>query len=155
MITFGFKISDNTAEVKRKADDAAYRNFGHAAASIRKDAMASLLRPPGVSATAGLARDKHGRFRHGSGRKRIHSLPSPPGQPPYSPSGRLKKSIAYAADKTGAVIGPMQSVVGEAAQPMEFGGHFKRQNYPPRPFMFPALERALPRFAGDWAGSIG
>ena len=129
MFDFKFTFSDNTAELKRKADQAAFRNFNHAAASIAKDAKASIQTADG---------------------------PSAPGTPPHTQRGAfLRRAIRYAADKTGAVIGPMASVVGESAQPMEFGGRYKRQDYPPRPFMFPALERALPRFAGDWEGSIG
>ena len=49
----------------------------------------------------------------------------------------------------------MASVVGQAGAAHEFGGKFYSNDYPERPFMQPALERALPRFAGEWAGSIG
>jgi hypothetical protein len=34
------------------------------------------------------------------------------------------------------------------------GGEFRGHEYPERPFMAPALEKNLDRFAGDWAGSI-
>ena len=41
---FGTKIrtQDRTKKVKDAADKAAFRNFGHAAAAIRKDAVASI-----------------------------------------------------------------------------------------------------------------
>jgi hypothetical protein len=35
------------------------------------------------------------------------------------------------------------------------GGEFRGHEYPERPYMAPALEKNLDRFAGDWAGSIG
>jgi len=129
MFALKFSFTDNTPELKKKADDAAYRNFGHAAASIAKGAKESIKTATG---------------------------PSAPGQPPHTHKGAfLRRAIRYAADKTGAVIGPMASVVADVGTALEFGGHYKRQDYPPRPFMFPALERGAPRFASDWEGSIG
>jgi hypothetical protein len=54
-----------------------------------------------------------------------------------------------------ALIGPMASLVGEAGRAHELGEEFRGHEYPERPFMAPALEKNLDRFAGDWAGSIG
>ena len=63
--------------------------------------------------------------------------------------------MRFAVDKQGGVIGPTASVAGQVGGAHEFGGQFRGDQYPERPFMFPALERALPRFAGQWKGSIG
>jgi hypothetical protein len=148
-------VEDHTKNLTDAVQKAAFNNFGHAAASIRKDAIASIKRPPGVATNAGLMRDAKGRFTKGSGRKRVRHEPSPPGTPPYSATGRLRTAIIYFADKTGAVIGPAASIFGEAGAAHEFGGEFKKQHYPERPFMFPALQRGAPRFAEDWEGSVG
>jgi hypothetical protein len=157
MFTLKVKYVDNSKAVKAATEKAAYRNLGHAAASIRLDAMSTLVRPPGVSKTAGIKRDARGRFLTGSGKRaRIRSKPSEAGGPPYSPSGALKRSIAYSSDgKTSAVVGAMSSIVGESGSAHELGGYYKRQYYPVRAFMFPALLRGAPRFADDWRGSIG
>lgn len=127
---FGLKIRtlDRTKRVKDAADKAAFRNFGHAAASIRKDAAASI---------------------------EVSPEPSPRGTPPHTRRRLLPRAMRYAVDKLGAVIGPMASVAGQVGSAHEFGGRYKGQDYPEREFMFPALERGVPRFAGQWRGSIG
>lgn len=129
MISSKTKIEDNTAKVLKAKDDAAFRNFGHAAASISKDVKSTLETAAG---------------------------PSAPGTPPHTHRGAfLRRAVRFAADKEGAVIGPMASVVGEAGAAHEFGGDYKGTDFPERPFMEPALDRAVPRFAGEWRGSIG
>ena len=128
MLGLTVKIEDKTGNVEKAADKAAFRNFGHAAASISKSAKQSIETSP---------------------------EPSAPGQPPHTrKGGPIRRAIRYAADKEGAVIGPMASVVGEAAAAHEKGGEFRGQRFPERPFMLPALERAIPRFAADWTGSV-
>lgn len=122
------KVEDDTKRVVDAADKAAFRNFSHAAGSIRKDAIASIETSP---------------------------KPSPPGTPPHTRRGLIRKAIRFDADKEGALIGPVASLVGTSAVPEEFGGTYKGHEYPERAFMWPALERAVPRFAGDWRGSIG
>lgn len=122
---------DNTKAVKAAADKAAFRNFVHAAASISKDVKGTLEKAP-------------------------EGVASEPGSPPHTHRGAyLRRAVRYAADKEGAVIGPMASVVGKVAEAHEFGGEYKGQQFPERPFMLPALERAIPRFAGQWRGAIG
>lgn len=124
-----FKLIDTSKRVTAAADKAAFKNFAHAAARISKDAKASIENAPG---------------------------PSSPGSPPHTHRGSfLRRGIRFAADKQGAVIGPMASVVGEAGSAHEFGGEFKGNDFPERPFMGPALDQNLDRFAGEWAGSIG
>lgn len=120
---------DQTSRVMAAAEKAAFRNFGHAAAAIRKSARESLVKAEG---------------------------PSEPGSPPHTHRGQfLKRAILFAADKEGAVIGPRESVVGQAGSAHELGGEYKGQQFPQRPFMVPALTANLDRFAQEWAGSIG
>lgn len=115
--------------VEKAAERAAFKNFGHAAARISKDAKATLLKAEG---------------------------PSEPGTPPHTHRGAfLRRAVRFAADKKGAVIGPRESIVGEAGSAHEHGGDYKGQDFPQRPFMFPALEKNMDRFAQEWAGSIG
>jgi len=107
-----------------------FKNITNAAASIAKDAKSSLIRSPEASQ---------------------------PGTPPHTRRGLLARAIRFdvAQDKKSAVIGPRESIVGTSGEAMEFGGDYKGENFPPRPFMAPALEHAIPRLAGEWAGSIG
>lgn len=74
------------------------------------------------------------------------SRKSPPGDPPTTRRGLLKRSIRYelAADKMSVVVGPVASMVGTAGQAHEFGGRYRGADFPERPFMGPALEEALP-----------
>lgn len=69
-----------------------------------------------------------------------------PGQPPTTRRGLLKRAIRYelATDKKSVVIGPTYSLVGTAGKPHEFGGRYKGETFPERPFMGPALEEAIP-----------
>lgn len=120
--------SDTSSEVAKAAEKAAFKNFGHAAARIRKDAAESIQR----SAQASM-----------------------PGAPPHTRRGHLKRAFRFDRTKDDAVIGPRGSIVGESASAHEFGGQYKGQQFPERPFMGPALEKNLPRFADDWAGSLG
>lgn len=129
MIAVKVKTEDTTKNVAVAAEKAAFRNFGHAGASISKDMKASLDKAEG---------------------------PSEPGQPPHTHKGAfLRRAVRYAADKEGVVVGPMASIVGESGAVHEFGEVFHGTDYPERPFARPALERALPRIGSDWAGSIG
>jgi hypothetical protein len=159
MFGFDSKIVDRFSAVAKAAGDAAYRNFSHAAASIRKIAQGEIKRAPGVSSTAGIRRDAAGRFQKGSGRKRVKHQASPPGTPPYTSTGQLPRAIVFDATKDGAVIGPRASIVGESAHAQEFGGEYRGGHFPEdaeaRAFMYPALVAAAPRFADDWQGSIG
>lgn len=123
------KTDIDSKQVEKAVEKAAFRNFAHAAASISKDVKSTLETAEG---------------------------PSPEGQPPHTHRGAfLRRAIRFAADKEGAVIGPQASMVGEVGSAHEFGGEYKGQDFPSRPFMLPALIRALPRFAGEWRGSIG
>lgn len=128
MFGLTIKIEDTTKNVAKAADKAAFKNFGHAATSIRKDVISTIEK----SAVASL-----------------------PGTPPHTRRKLLPNAIRFDANKEGAVIGPLFSRAGLVGQVHEFGGSYKGQDYPERPYMLPALERAAPRFAGEWTGSIG
>ncbi len=134
-----FKFDDQTKRVADAAEKATFRNVRHAAAAIRRDAIESIQQADG---------------------------PSAPGSPPHTHTGgitkkgntrkgNLQRAIAYDTDKDSAVIGPRESVVGLAGQAHEMGESFHGTDYDERPFMGPALDKNLDRFASSWQGSIG
>jgi phage gpG-like protein len=114
--------------VAKAADKAAFGSLRHAAAAVRLTARRSIRR---------------------SGN------PSEPGRPPHTRQGRLREAVLYDVQDDRALIGPRASVVGEAGHAHEFGGPFRDEDYPQRPFMGPALEANLPRFPREFAGSLG
>lgn len=130
MIGANVTMTTRPAAVAKAVDKAAFRNMGHAAARIRKDAQASMEKAAG---------------------------PSPAGTPPHTRKGQLPRAITYdySRKEQSAVVGPRASVVGEAGAAHEFGEVFRGDDFDERPFMFPALEKNLSRFAADWQGSIG
>lgn len=141
MIGFDLKFDDNTPAVKKAVDAATFRNISHAVATIRKDAIASIL--PG-------------------------DAPSPPGTPPHTKStgvsksgkpraGKLQKAIAYDVDQAAGdgIVGPRESIIGPAGRVHEFGGELYGEEYPERAYMGPALEKNLARFGDSYAGSLG
>jgi hypothetical protein len=81
---------------------------------------------------------------------------SPAGSPPHSRSGQLKRAIGYDVDKAQqcAVIGPRESMVGTSAMAQEFGGLYKGEEYPERPFMGPTLEKDANLLPAFWSGEI-
>lgn len=113
------------------AGKAAYRNFFHAAASIRKDARQSIKRS---------------------------NKPGPPGGPVRSKRGRggglAKRAVLFRADAEGAVIGFAVSKIDQAMEVHEHGGTRGGVRFPQRPTMQPALERNLARFHREWRGAI-
>ncbi len=82
--------------------------------------------------------------------------PSEPGTPPHSKEGALPAAILFAVDAATltAVVGPTRRKVGLAGKAHEFGGEFRGENYPARPFMAPAMLKTLDRFAGSFRGDI-
>ena len=115
------------------AKKAEFRNLGHAAATVRRDAVASI---------------------------QTGDDPSPPGKPPHTRSrGKrrraLPRAIRFAVAGDTAVIGPRASMIGRAAEPHEHGGAYRGQTFTRRPAMLPALQRAAPRIGSRWAGTIG
>jgi len=81
---------------------------------------------------------------------------SPPGTAPHTRKGRLRSAIKYAVEKArqSVVIGPDVEVAGTSGKAHEFGGQYKRERYPRRAFMGPALQRVQNRLPAFWAGSV-
>jgi len=149
------KLTATPKRLEKATDKGAYKTLRHAAFSIRKSAIESMV------------------FAKG---------PSKAGTPPHAHKGRLRRSILVAQDDKGeVVVGPSYSRVKVGGRPpwlaqmLEHGGTFtrrkKRQNrgrpkkgeapqpmqtvtFPARPFMQPALQRNLARFHREWKGAI-
>lgn len=83
--------------------------------------------------------------------------PSPPGRPPRTKRGQLRRAIRYAVDRRRgeAVIGPAYDMVGTVGAAHEFGGKYRRNVYPERPFMGPALNAVIDQIPRQFRGSIG
>ncbi len=90
---------------------------------------------------------------------------SPPGSPPHSHTGLLRKFIlfAYDADRKSVVIGPTLLREGsQAPRLLEHGGTTviahrgpkRRARYRPRPYMRPAFQAEQVRLPGLWKNSI-
>lgn len=112
---------------------------------------------------------KFGAFVRRSAKSSIRKRkkPAPPGQPPSSHTGLLKKFIffGYDAARQSVVIGPTrlnQKGRGEAPPLLEYGGKAtlvrrgkkKRVTYPARPYMGPAFEKEKPQLPAMWRGSV-
>ena len=106
-----------------------FEGLAHAAATIRLIARRSIRRSPVASA---------------------------PGTPPHTRRGQLRRAILYAVekDRQSVVIGPDYGLIGLSATPHEFGGRYRRERYPKRAFMGPALENVEDRLPKFWAGSV-
>jgi hypothetical protein len=128
MIAFQFQFLDTTKLAATVVKDASFKSVGHLAATIRKGAMASID---------------------------ISPESSEPGDAPNSRDGRLARAIVFHVDKQTdtAVIGPRKSVVGEAGAAHEHAEKIGITKFPERPFMFPELERNIPRFGETFAAS--
>jgi hypothetical protein len=115
--------------VKRTVDRSTFRGLGHAGGAIRLTARRSI---------------------------RKSKKASPPGMPPHTRQGQLKRAVVYAVEKSKqrVVIGPTHELVGPSAMAHEFGGRFRGDQYPKRPLMGPALEKNLDRLPKFWAGSV-
>jgi len=127
------KVIDEHHKVAAAASRATYRNLFHAAASIRKTAIQSIERSPD---------------------------PSEEGEPPHTRGfrrGGLPEAILFEVELRDeqAVIGVDAGKLGRAGEPHEHGTRYKGDKFEARPFMGPALEANLDRFARGWAGSIG
>jgi hypothetical protein len=116
--------------VKDAEKRAAYENLGHAAASLRKAAIASIEES---------------------------SRPSEPGRPIHTRRGLARRAILYAVDRENeeAVVGFSAERIGDAMAAHELGEIYKGAAYPQRPTMIPALEASADRMGDQWRGSIG
>lgn len=90
---------------------------------------------------------------------------SPPGQPPYSHTGLLRKFVLFAYDpaRKSVVIGPTLTQEGSEAPrllehggetTLEIGGKKRRARYRPRPFMGPAFEEEKQQLPSLWRNSV-
>jgi hypothetical protein len=91
---------------------------------------------------------------------------SPPGQPPYSHVGLLRKFILFAYDpqRRSVVIGPTLTKEGsQAPRLLEHGGDVvlehkggkaRHVRYRPRPFMQPAFVAEKPKLPALWRDSV-
>lgn len=87
---------------------------------------------------------------------RTSDRPSTPGTPPHSRTGALKRGILFGVEKrqTSVVVGPSERFVGTSMAAHEFGGAYKRERYPRRPLMGPALKESAPRLAWMWQDAV-
>jgi hypothetical protein len=93
---------------------------------------------------------------------------SPPGHPPYSHEGSLRRLIYFGYDpaRDSVVVGPVGFKRSAAPHALEFGGATEvqrrrrgkvvktRATIRQRPYMGPALEKERPKLPQRWAGSI-
>jgi hypothetical protein len=90
---------------------------------------------------------------------------SPPGQPPYSHVGLLRRLIFFAYDRPrdSVVIGPVLTRRdSQAPELLEHGGETvrrtdrrtRRLRYRPRPYMGPAFQREQQNLPALWRGSV-
>jgi hypothetical protein len=129
MIVVRVRTKSSFPKVRAKAKQGNINSLGHAGAAIRLAARRSIRKSNSASTE---------------------------GQPPNTRRGQLRRSIMYAVDKGAGlvIIGPQYAIVGRSARAHEFGGRFRRERYPKRPFMGPALEKLKPRLPRMWAGSV-
>lgn len=133
------KITDRTRAVRNAVKKGAFRSLHHAAASIRRAAIDSMV---------------------------FAAKASKPGTPPHAHKGKLRRSIRYSVDETTVTVGPAYSAIRSGGRPPwlgsmhERGGTFRgkkkgtKRYVPARPFMAPALAAASKRFKASWKSSI-
>jgi phage gpG-like protein len=129
MISMRARLNLKLKAIKDAERKAGFKNLGHAGAAIRLTARRSIRRSAKSSA---------------------------PGRAPHTRKGQLKRSLRYAVEKTRhrVLIGPAYSVVGRSGMAHEFGGKYRRNQYPTRPFMGPALKKQQHRLPKIWQNSI-
>jgi len=129
MLGFTVRTKSEMPKVRAKARRANFTSLGQAGAAIRLTARRSIRR---------------------------RKTASPAGQPPHTRKGQLKRAIGYAVEEQAkaVVVGPEAEAVGESGRAHEIGGLFRRERYPRRPFMRPALEKLRSRLPRMWANSV-
>ena len=77
---------------------------------------------------------------------------STPGLPPNTRKGALRRAILFAVERSRqrVIIGPDRRFVGRSGAAHEFGGRYRRERYPRRPFMGPALLKVRNRLPRAW-----
>jgi len=129
MIRVNVSIRVQPKTVLDRVGQATFKNLGHAGAAVRLVARRSI-------------------------RKRKKA--SPEETPPSTRKGQLRRAILYKVEKGRGtvVVGPDVNIVGTAGKAHEFGGPYKREVYPKRPFMGPALMKMQSRLPRLWANSV-
>ena len=91
------KTKLNTQRVKRKVDEGTFRSLAHAGAAVRLIARRNI---------------------------RQRKTASPPGQPPHTRRGQLRRAILYAVDRKSksVVIGPSINLISKIGRAHEHGG---------------------------------
>jgi len=120
-------------DIITKADRATFRTLNRAAAAIRLTAKRSM------------------KYKKKRGDK------APEGMPPNTHSKRLPNAIIYAVDKQNreAVIGPSFELIRDVGGAHEQGLNFRGHQYRPRPFMYPAATKIVPKMPAMWAEAFG
>jgi len=129
MVGMRAKTKSEMYKVIQEARRANIKTLGHAGGAIRKAALRGIKKAEG---------------------------PAPVGHPPHTHTERLPRAIRYAVEKSpkAVVIGPDVEAFGTAGKAHEFGGRYRHEQYPKRPFMAPALENVKDRLPKFWAKSI-
>jgi phage gpG-like protein len=143
--------TDLTDRVAKAAERAAFKNFAHGAATVRKEVIDE------IKITKEIVGYITRTGKDGKRRRVKIFRPSPVGTPVHSHrnKGFVRRGIKFDATKIDAVIGFAGSVYGDVMRVHEFGGQREGVTFEARPTMFPALEKSAPRFAESWRGSIG
>ena len=116
----------------------------------------NVLDASGRGAAAALRRT--GAYVRKAARNKISksSKASAPGSPPHTRRGLVKRSVLFGVEKQErrVVIGPAFSLIADVMTAHEYGGRFRKREYPRRPLMGPTLEETgkhLPKF---WEESL-
>ena len=131
MFGFSFRFKNKQSDVDEAVEKAAFENLRHGVASMRKDAAKSI-----------------------KGR-RNKDIASPEGTPPFTHGGFIRRALRWVVGDGWALMGFRHSVVEEVGATHEFGLTEDGRDYPERPTLGPALERAAVRFHRDWRASVG
>jgi hypothetical protein len=144
--------------IAHAVEDAERRILSKAAGSVRLRAQRSMKKAPRKPVAV------QGKKRRG--RKSTRPAVSPPGSPPYTITGMLRKGILYGYEplEHAAFIGPVKLNARYAGIPgiLERGGTesikskrgTRSATYQPRPYMAPALNAVIPELPAMWANSI-
>ena len=91
-------------------------------------------------------------------RRKVVASPkaSPAGQPPHTRRGALKRGLLFGVDTGGerVLVGPGFRFVGTSMSAHEFGGGYRKERYPKRPLMGPALRESIPHLARMWRDAV-
>lgn len=168
--TFQFKIIPKAfffdrARVLAVTDRATNIYLGRAGGFVRQTAQRSMRKARRMRISELSGDDLLDYKRARAIRKRLGQKPpalpmvgSKPGKPPRVRQGDLKRHIyyAYEGDRRSVVIGPLGFRKSIVPSVLEYGGQAVKSGgghytMAPRPYMRPALDKALPRMPGWWA----